>query len=262
MQRRIRLAWRREGGGDCDELIVFRHGLTGKMTGVRRYAPAITGTSRLFLDLPGHGDSPAIDDFTPSAVSDCVADLLTTHTDPATRVHVVGVSLGAVVARELARRSNLGIASTVLIRPAHTHAPRPAHLALNLVVADLLDEDSHRAAARLVSVPAFQEMRSVSPGAAKNLLDKAQAADPEHARRRAALLRAGSGWTVSEAPAQPVPTLVIAASGDGLHPERIATEWARELPGAGLARVVAPDHPGHDEEVRSLLREHLENRGG
>jgi len=249
------LACARSGAGD--RLLVLIHGLTGSASSVAKYRPDLPGMTTVSVELPGHGASPASGAFTLDDVAARVAETIAPDAAQAARTHVLGVSLGATVARALATRPGLDVDSLILIRPTHTAEPNPPHLALNLVLADLLESDHGSAVERLREHPAFARVAEDSPAAAANLLTKARAADDVVARRRARLLRAGTAWTTPAGPTG-TPALVVAAPRDALHPAAIAEAWAADLPLARLVVAPTPTDPTHDAEVRRQITEQLE----
>lgn len=245
--------------GEGANTLILVHGLTGDAASVARYQPDTSGIARLFIELPHHGRSPAVGDFSRDDVIARVADTVRREVPRIGRVHLLGVSLGATVARGLALVPDLRIDSLILIRPTHAAHPLPEHLALNLLVAQLLADDPGSAADRLRENPEFARVQASSPSAAANLLTKAATTDPAVAAARGHLLRAGSAWT-TPAGEVALPTLIVAAADDALHPHGVAQRWAQDLPGSWLAHVPAPRDPSHDAMVRSLVGEHLRGR--
>lgn len=239
--------------GTGDAVAVLLHGLSGSAASVSRYAPG--GVACLLVDLPGHDRSPDVGDFSPEDVTRRVAATIAAHAAGFDGIHLIGVSLGAAIARRLATGSGVGAASMTLIRPAHTGAPHPPHLALNLTIARLLEQNPATAQEHLRAHPAFARMLRDSPAAARNLLAKTRPADADAISRRARLLRAGDLWT--SGPASPVPALVIAARDDALHPAEIAREWAQELPQGEFVIAPSPDSTGHAALVRELATAHI-----
>lgn len=246
--------------GDGPNTLVLLHGLTGDAASVARYRPVADGTACLFIELPRHGRSAAIGNFSREEVIADVADTIRREVPQTGRVHLLGVSLGATVARGLALIPGLRVDSLILIRPTHTAEPLPEHLALNLLVAQLLADDPGSAADRLRENSDFAHMVAESPSAAANLLTKATTTDPEIAAARGYLLRTGSAWTTPDGEI-PLPALIVAAEADALHPRSVARQWARELPGSRLEHVPAPRDPSHDATVRSLVEDHLRSFG-
>ncbi|MGB6161620.1 MAG: alpha/beta fold hydrolase [Pseudonocardiaceae bacterium] len=108
-----RLSWDRAGSG---EPLLLLHGIGTTRDDFWALRPALEAEHDvLVVDLPGHGDSPALSERpTIRAVTDAVeADLDALDLG---RVHVLGNSLGARIALELARRDRA--LSVVAIAPS------------------------------------------------------------------------------------------------------------------------------------------------
>jgi pimeloyl-ACP methyl ester carboxylesterase len=96
-----RLSWDRAGSG---EPLLLLHGIGTTRDDFSSLRPALEAEyDVLAVDLPGHGDSPALSERpTIRAVTDVIeADLDLLGMD---RVHILGNSIGARIALELARR--------------------------------------------------------------------------------------------------------------------------------------------------------------
>ncbi|GGM44556.1 alpha/beta fold hydrolase [Microbacterium saperdae] len=92
--------------------VVFLHGLASR--GAQdwpeaEWAHALDGRPRLVVDLPAHGDSPALGTAPTAAVLDALAEGI-----GAEEVDVVAYSLGARLAWDLARRSDVSVRRLVL----------------------------------------------------------------------------------------------------------------------------------------------------
>ncbi|MEQ8966642.1 MAG: alpha/beta fold hydrolase [Azospirillaceae bacterium] len=104
----------REGHGDP---VVFLHGFGSDISSWRAFVGGVASPNPLTaLDLPGHGASAgvAVDGF--DALVDTVAASL--EAAGATRIHLVGHSLGAAVATALAGGGTLDVRSLTLLAPA------------------------------------------------------------------------------------------------------------------------------------------------
>jgi pimeloyl-ACP methyl ester carboxylesterase len=109
----IRLSWDRAGSG---EPLLLLHGIGTTRDDFSALRPALEAEHDvLAVDLPGHGDSPALSERpTICAVTDAIeVDLDALGVG---RVHVLGNSLGARIALELARRDRA--LSVVSIAPS------------------------------------------------------------------------------------------------------------------------------------------------
>jgi pimeloyl-ACP methyl ester carboxylesterase len=114
----LRLSWDRAGAG---EPLLLLHGIGSTHDDLTAVRPQLdAGYSTLAPDLPGHGGSPALRERpTITAITDAVeADLDELGVG---RVHVLGNSLGARVALELASRGRA--LSVVAIAPSGLNTP-------------------------------------------------------------------------------------------------------------------------------------------
>lgn len=247
----------RDGASLAGDVLVALHGLTGSPARVLRYVPDLPGVRVVAPVLLGHGapeTGPGPELTLANATAHVLRALTADGVGPGTRVHLVGMSLGATLARTLAARADLDVVSAALVRPTHTDTPRPSHLVGNEIVADLLERDPGTAQARLGELAYLRGLAVDSPSTATNLLAKARTADAATVANRVRLLREGSGWT---APSGPLPehvrTVVIAAPHDALHPLSVAETWRREVPGE-LHLVADPADEQHDAQVREQVR--------
>src|SRR5689334_3668723 len=102
--RSSRMALAASWGGEGDDLLVLLHGL-GATRDV--WAPLGRCISRgwpgrwLAADLPGHGQSPWLDDYAPAQQARAVAEIVLEAPAPG-RIVILGHSLGALLALELA----------------------------------------------------------------------------------------------------------------------------------------------------------------
>ena len=109
----LRLSWDRAGSG---EPLLLLHGIGTTHDDFSTLRPALeTEHDVLAVDLPGHGDSPALSQ---RPTIQAVTDAIETDLDALdmSRVHVLGNSLGARLALELARRDRA--LSVVAIAPS------------------------------------------------------------------------------------------------------------------------------------------------
>jgi pimeloyl-ACP methyl ester carboxylesterase len=204
-------------------------------------------------DVRAHGASTLIgSDFSLDALA---AELVPgLPTGPFT---VLGISLGAALALRLALRGDLEIERLVLIRPAFTDQPLPANLAGFPLMGRLLQSSrsrpwasgAHRAEHRYRRTPEYRALSAASPLGAAGAIEQFRAPD---ARARATRLieipnnTAFSG--AGELARIDVPTTVIAAERDPVHPVGVAEQWAEGIPGAALTTV-----PARDDGLRAYV---------
>jgi len=201
----------------------------------------------------GASDAPADEAYDPAQAADDAAGLVS---QPA---HVVGTSMGAAVALELARRHPERVRSLTLVAPLSGASGRL--LAVTEAWCRLAADAGPEALAAAL-LPWFFAPRSLADEKLRERTRRGLAAtlsrvSPITLERQAAGLR---GWQPDDASlaALAVPTLVIAAADDLLTPDGEAL--ARRIPGARC--VVVPD-AGHavgleaPELVNAALEEHL-----
>lgn len=156
---------------------------------------------------------------------------------------VVGVSMGAGVAVDLALRYPSRVRGLVLIRPAWLDEPAPANLSVLRRVGQLLQ--AFGPSAGLTHFLDSREYRSIlaeSPAAAASLV--AQFRDDAAARRAVRLIRMPLSTPIDRLDALggiEVETVVVAAPRDPLHPLSVAEAWAASIPGCGWSQTTERD---------------------
>jgi len=114
----LRLSWDRAGSG---EPLLLLHGIGSTHDDFAALRPELDAEYRvLAADLPGHGRSPALSSRpTISAITDAIVDDL--NELGVGRVHILGNSIGARIALELATRGRAR--SVVAISPSGLNSP-------------------------------------------------------------------------------------------------------------------------------------------
>lgn len=207
-------------------------------------------------DLRGHGDSPRAT----SAVSvrEHARDvaLVLDQWCPDRPMHLVGVSLGSMVALELARLRPKRCASLFLMSTTGDTRLGSgfARLLFQLRLSSLR-WFGLRGSARLVAWMLFPGLKQRSQRRA--VIEQWVSNDPRSYR---ACLEGILGWEVlSDAPRIGAPTVVLRPERD-FFPERVALELATALPGGRLERLGGVGHAAPIEDpqrVNPLLLEHL-----
>ncbi len=230
---------------DRPGIVVALHGLTGTRAQPLSYLAGFESPEFGVLapDLRAHGDTAFIgnpSDFTPSQLAADVTALVRQLGLDSKRVCVVGVSLGATVALELLRCGSLDIAAVVFIRPSHT-ADTASHLQVNALIASYLLEDPDSALSRLLASDEYRRVATISDSAASGLRNKVT--KPRSAER-AMRLAMGAYWTAfvpGEMVKSAVPSLVVAAQNDPLHPIAVAEEWHTRIENSTLVTLPSRD---------------------
>jgi pyruvate dehydrogenase E2 component (dihydrolipoamide acetyltransferase) len=192
----------------------------------------------------GASDAPDLDVYEVGRAADDVAAVLEA---PA---HVVGASLGAATAVELALRHPAKIRSLCLITPFASATPRLLAFARawQRVAAEATPETVALFLAPWLFGDALLADEARRARTLRGLAESARRANPETLARAAAGMAAWSGSRESDLPRIDVPTLVLAAGADLLTPdartlaERIPGSECQVVPGCGHALAIeAPE---------------------
>ncbi len=210
--------------------------------------PSLRNWRRLAPDLRGHGATTLPCEARHLSFARLAADVEEAITGP---VVVIGVSMGAAVALELAARRRLLIEGAILIRPAWRWSPNPPNLAIFPVIAALLTAmNPPEAKAALIANPEYARVAATSELAARALLGQL---DEAGAAQRADRLRAMPGDAPRRPPACGVPVLVIGNEQDPVHPAGHAQALAEDL-GADF-RTVPPRYDSPAEHMVGIHHE-------
>jgi pimeloyl-ACP methyl ester carboxylesterase len=238
--------------------VLLLHGLGGDHhDAVDLLGPALPeGSAVIAPDARAHGASTLVgdaDDFRlESLAAEIAADL------PHEPLSIVGISMGAAIALRLALRGDVEVQRLVLVRPAFTDEPLPPNLALFPVIGDLLQTFGPEHGERLFrETDLYEELRAITPIGAQAALD--QFSRPDAAARAIRLVEVprNRAWSsTAELARLAVPTSVVAAPRDPVHPVDVAELWARSLPGASLSLVPARDEnmAGYVAGTRAAVR--------
>jgi pimeloyl-ACP methyl ester carboxylesterase len=202
----------------------------------------------------GLSDAPALDAYD---IASAAGDVAAVCDAP---VHVIGASLGAATAIELALRHPGRVLTLTLITPFVEASPRL--LAVLDAWCRIAAESSAETLAGSLLPWLFSERVLADPTAmqriARGLAAAALAVPATTLVRSAAGLRQWSGSRLEDVPSINVPTLVIAAGGDLLTPDgqalaaRIPRARALVIPGAGHGVMIEAAN-----EVSAAIIEHL-----
>lgn len=254
---------------------VYIHGLGGSTLNWTDLA-ALLGTraAGTAVDLPGFGRSrpPAGFDFTVAAHADAILCFLAGRNEP---VHLLGNSLGGVVALHVAARRPELVRTLTLVSPAMPdRRPDPRRMAdVRLALALVPGPIGDRARAGLAAVPprvrAEQVVRvcfgdpSCVPEhrlveAAEEIARRAELAWAQEAGERTAFGLVASWWwgTSPWAAAARVqaPTLVVWGDRDRLVSPRLAARTASAIPGAQLLMLPGIGHVAQIEAPATVAR--------
>jgi 3-oxoadipate enol-lactonase len=179
------------------------------------------------LDLPGHGAAPALPPGTGiESYSEVVADQIARLSTP---VHLVGISLGGLVAQQLAATRPELIASTYLVDTVPVY-PEPmqqmwrdrAHTARTDGMASLVDP--------MVAMWFTPELADAGDPRVLQACSTFRTTDPEGYARSCDLLAEAD---LREQLSGVLPPTVVVCGEDDTAPFREAAEWLAETTGAG-----------------------------
>lgn len=265
----------RETPGPDGTPAVYVHGLGGSALNWTDLAALLaTRASGTAVDLPGFGHSrpPAGFDFTVAAHADALLCFLAGRNEP---VHLLGNSLGGVVAIDVAARRPELVRTLTLISPAMPdRRPDPRRMAdIRLALTLLPGPIGDRARAGLAAIPprvraeqvvdvcfgdpsCVPEHRLVE--AAEEIARRAEQAWSQEAGERSARgLVATWGWGTSPwaaAARVQAPTLVVWGDRDKLVSPRLAARTAAVIPGARMLMLPGVGHVAQIEAAEAVAR--------
>lgn len=156
---------------------------------------------------------------------------------------IVGISMGAALGLRIALSRPRDVRRLVFVRPAFTDQPLPRNLELFPVLGELLTRYGAREAERVFRASAkYRAVELVSRLGAVGLVSQLRA--PLAVERAIRLLEIPRNRAFSsdrELSPLDVPTTVVAAPRDPVHPMEVAEQWADSLPAARLVTVPARD---------------------
>lgn len=232
--------------------VVFVHGLGGDHSMWLYQVPVFSRRfATITVDLRGHGESTRPDrDFSVADMALDVVRLL--RALGVERAHLVGLSLGGMVAQQFALDYPLATASLVL---ADTLCGVPA--GVEGVMRDALrfiEENDMAVVAKARITNAFSD--AVDPVMRDYLIDRV-ARNDKAAYVRAA--RAGFGFSVGDRLGEiGAPTLVVIGDQDRVTPPPLSDDIATRIPGARLAQIAGAGHISNIERPQEFNRVVLE----
>lgn len=233
------------------------HGLGGdRSQPLSLLGPALPADATILApDLRAHGASTLIgnaDDFSLDAMTSELAHAAEYAGLADGPLTIIGISLGAALALRLAATGLFDVERFIALRPAFTDEPLPRNLAVFPVIAELLHRHGAEHAERLFrSTSLYRELFDASPLGAAGAIE--QFRKPDAVRRAVRLVelprnRAFDRGLDTRGLLAAVPTTIIAAPRDPLHPLSVAELWHRLLPDATLTQL-----PARDDGLRAYV---------
>jgi 3-oxoadipate enol-lactonase len=229
------LAFEHEGSGDP---ILFIHGLGGTANVFRPQATVLAQFFSCYrFDLPGAGRSPSNGAATIDELVDAVSRLLKKLTvdKPA---HVIGHSMGTVIAQHLALKSPGKVRSLSLVGPIH--APAEAGRASLRERATSVRTDGMRSTAdKLVLAGTSAETRAARPEVAAFIRELLMGQDPEGYARHCEALADSTAADVAQIA---IPALLMTGDEDRTSPPPVAAALATTFTNAQFELIPRAGH--------------------
>lgn len=234
-------------GSPSAKPLVFLHGLGAGRAQTTSSLSSLENLRLIAPDLPGHGDSVGFD---PRWFSfDYFADQVLALVDHLSldTCCLGGLSMGAGITLNLALRYPDRFDKLILLRPSWLSSPRPSHLRL-VAKAGELPEATFR------KLSEFQELERENKPVADSII--ALYRRPEN-QVLASMWNDVPFRDLRDLEQIGIPSLVMSSPRDDLHPEKIASTLARNLPNSQL--VSLPPRYHEPEAYRRSLLQHISN---
>ena len=226
--------------------ILLLHGLGGDRTQVlQQLGPALPDHETVLApDVRAHGASPLIGqphDFSLDALAaEIENEAAAARLGPLT---IVGVSMGAAIGLRIALRGRLQVERLVFVRPAFTNQPLPPNLAAFPVMGELLHRHpAEKAETLFKGTGAYRRLHLESRLGAAGALEQFRAPlAAERAIRLVEIPRNRVFDTPADLSELRMPSTVVAAPRDPVHPLSVAELWHAALPASTLTVLPARD---------------------
>lgn len=239
---------------------VFQHGLGANLQQAQNLLPELKQCQLISMDCRGHGQSPLKKEILPSF--DHYADDLIRLLDHLELDSAIfgGISMGAGLAMNIARRYPRRVKALVLVRPAWLDQPRPANLEILLQEAEYINSPNGQH--RFAQTEPFQSILTELPRAAQSLLGQFTREQGEYTPLVLQRL-------VGDAPIKKLeelkkidkPCLIIVNEDDPLHPAHFGQVIQQYIPGSRLKTVVSRyrNDALHQQQVQREVSSFIDN---
>lgn len=246
--------------GASDEALVLLHGIGGRAEVWQPQLEAFSSRYHVIAwNMPGYGGSEPLPQMTFPALAEALATLL--NTLPARHIHLVGHSMGGMVAQEFLRH-RAGRLASVCLYATNPGIARPETPEAAEAARVRAEEFMQR---RLGPLDTGMSMRDM----AQSLLDQLLASNPPESARIAAIesvsavppdvyreaMRAFLSFDGTYViPDIRIPTLVIAGGEDRTIPPTLVESMARRIPGAWFEVIPGVGHLANLEDPPAFNR--------
>jgi pimeloyl-ACP methyl ester carboxylesterase len=265
LHKGISFNYRDSGGAGVP--FFFQHGLGADANQpFSLYVPSAR-TRLITFDARGHGATRELGDAKDLRFGTFADDLraLMDHLK-IERAVVGGISMGSGIALNFTVRFPKRVIALVLSRPAWLDRPHPWNVRMYSLISRLLAEHGPaEGKERFRQTVEYRDTLQRWPEVAKSL---AEQFDSPHAKETACKLET----IINDTPcadrslwrAIRVPTLVLAARHDPIHPWEFGEELAREIPGAELREITAKSVSldQHTRDIQAALDSFLQRHEG
>ncbi len=232
---------------------VCQHGLGAKSIQIKKLLQPLKNIELICMDCPGHGDAPLIESVKPSF--NYYGDLLIGLLDQLNIREAVfgGISMGAGIALNIARRFPNRVLGLVLIRPAWLDQANPENLSVLLEASKSLRNNNIDG---FKVNDSFKEIASKHPDAGASLLGLFE---PEQQSCLPLVLESmvhdRPFAELDELKAIKNPCLIIGNQDDPLHPFDMAEAVHQKIEGSKLSEVISRyvDDSEHTKIVNQLI---------
>lgn len=233
---------RDSGPPDAREAVVLLHGIGGDRALWPDLPLSLAGRRALAWDQPGYGASDSLPATTFPVLAESLLSLLDVR--GVARAHLVGHSMGGMVALEFAAAHPSRVASLVLVATSAAFGSRDPAFARDFLAARLGPLDAGRPMAEVAEEVAGGALGPDPDPAVRAALVAAMARTPEATYR--ATVGCLVGFDRRDAlPGLAMPTLLVAGAEDRVAPPRGMARMAEAIPGARGRPLVAIPGAGH-----------------